>query len=213
QVKTDQTLTAEVAYAIYSDEDWVATLRKCANRLCERLQAERFIVLLYDADQEIFEICFQSQPQNRRPIATPLETLNEVDWQMLQRSTEAVGVENLDDDLKLMAWREVFLEHGVQSLLVCSTAIGRPLEGLLVISQESARTWNRAERELLRVVSQQIGLILRQWQLQRQIEQQQKVHQTIQWGLTTMQQTQQLERLERALYSTFLKSCRCRWWR
>ncbi|MBD1869171.1 GAF domain-containing protein [Cyanobacteria bacterium FACHB-471] len=198
QVKTDQTLTAEVAYAIYSDEDWVSTLRKCANRLCERLQAERFIVLLYDADQEIFEICFQSQPQNRRPFSAPLEALNEVDWQMLQRSTEAVGVENLDDDLKLMAWREVLLEQGVQSLLVCSTAIGRPLEGLLVIGHESARTWNRAEREIIRVVSQQIGLILRQWQLQRQIEQQQKVHQTIQWGLTTMQQTQQLEQLERS---------------
>lgn len=198
QVKLDQALSAEISRAITSDDDWSKTLNTCAAQLCERLRTERFLVLLFDQDQENFEICYQSQPANRRPIALPLERLNDVDRQMLERSPEAVGVENLEEDLKLMAWREVFLSLGVRSLLVCSTAIGRPLEGLVVIGHESTRTWNRAERELIRTVSQQIGLILHQWQLQRELEQQQSVYQSIQWGLSTMQQAQQIDQLEQA---------------
>jgi GAF domain-containing protein len=198
RVKQDQALTAEISHAIYSDDDWKATLKKCAEQLCQRLRAERFLVLLYDRDLERFEICYQSQPASRRSVGAYLEGLNQVDWQMLERSTEAVGVENLAEDLKLMAWREAFLELEVQSILVCSTSIGHPLEGLVVVGHEATRTWNRAERDILRVVSQQVGVILHQWQLQRQTDQQQKTHQTIQWGLTTMQQTHQLDHLERS---------------
>ncbi|MDX2216336.1 MAG: GAF domain-containing protein [Oculatellaceae cyanobacterium bins.114] len=198
QVKLDQALTSEVSHAIFSDEDWHKTLKKAAERVCQRLSAERFLIVLYDHDQEKFEVCYQNHPSHRRPLPLQIEGLNSVDWQMLERSTEAVGVENLEEDLKLMAWREIFLDAGVRSLLVCSTAIGQALEGVVVIGHENSRTWSRAERELIRVVSQQIGLILHQWQLQRQTEQQQKVNQTIQWGLTTMQQTHELESLERA---------------
>ncbi|MBD2464349.1 GAF domain-containing protein [Oscillatoria sp. FACHB-1407] len=198
QVKLDQALTSEVSHAIFSDEDWSKTLQKASERVCQRLGAERFLILLYDQDQEKFEVCYQNHPSHRRPLPPQIEGLNSVDWQMLERSTEAVGVENLEEDLKLMAWREVFLDAGVRSLLVCSTAMGHSLEGLLVIAHENSRTWSRAERDLIRIVSQQIGLILHQWQLQRQTEQQQKVNQTIQWGLTTMQQTHELESLERA---------------
>lgn len=198
QTRLDQALTAEITHAIYSDEDWKTTLKNCADKLCQRLRAERFLVLLYDRDQEKFEICYQSQPANRRPVTSPLNMLNDVDWQMLERSTEAVGIENLDEDLKLMAWQDVFLELGVRSLLVCSTSIGHPLEGLIVIAHEATRTWSRPERDLLRIVSQQLGLLLHQWQLQRQTEQQQKISQTVQWGMTTIQQTYQPDKLERS---------------
>ena len=198
QVKLDQILTAEVTRALYSEEDWKATLQKCADQVCQRLSTERFLVLLYDKDPKKFEICYQQQPKQRRPIAQSLEDLNPVDWQMLERSTEAVAVENLETDLKLMAWRQVFLESEVRSLLVCSTSMGKSIEGLVVLGHETTRSWSRAERDLLRVVSQQIGLLLHQFQLQRQTDRLQKNYQAVQWGLTTMQQTHQLDRLEQA---------------
>lgn len=198
QVKQDQALTGEIARSIYSEEDWKTTLKMSADELCKRLRAERFMVLLYDQDQSRFDIAYQSQPANRRTIAPTLDNLDDTDWKLLEKSTEAVGVENLDGDLKLLAWRDRFLELGVRALLVCNTAIGHPLEGLVVICHETPRTWNRTERELVRIVAQQIGLILHQWQLQKQTEQQQKTNQTIQWGLTMIQQTHQLEALERS---------------
>ncbi|MGG6293143.1 GAF domain-containing protein [Leptolyngbya sp. AN02str] len=198
QVKQDQALSSDITRAIFSDEDWQTTIRNAAETVCKRLRADWFMVLLYDPEQEQFNICYQRQPAGRRPIAHALAGLNQVDWQMLERSTNPVAIENLEEDLKLMAWRQVLLDAGVRSLLVCSTAIGHPLEGLLVIGHDTARTWNHSERDVLRVVSQQVGVILHQWQLQKQAEQQQSLNQTIQWGLNAMQQTQSLEALERS---------------
>jgi GAF domain-containing protein len=198
QVKLDQALTAEVAQALYSEADWQAALKRCAEQVCKRLQVSRFLVLMYEKDRSVFEICYQTQPNNRRPIATLLDNLNPVDWQMLERSTEAIGIENLDDDLKLMAWRQAFLSLEVRSVMVCSTAIGQALEGVIIVGHELPRSWNRAERELLKVVSQQVGLLTHQRHLQHQTDQLHKTYQTVQWGLTSMQQMHQLESLERA---------------
>ncbi|MBW4519340.1 MAG: GAF domain-containing protein [Scytolyngbya sp. HA4215-MV1] len=198
QAKLDQVLTAEIARAIYGDDDWKNTLKNCADNLCKRLQAERFVVLLHNKDQNHFEVCYQSQPNNRRLLPTGLEPLNQSDWELLERTLETVSIENLDDDLRLLAWRHLLLESGVRSLLLCNTSLDQPLEGVLMICHEAPRSWSRVERDLVKVVSQQIGLMLHQWQLQRQTEQQQKIYQTIQWGLTSIQQSHQVDRLEQS---------------
>jgi GAF domain-containing protein len=198
QVKNDQALTAELTHAIYSEDDWTKTLQDCAHRLRDRLNIQWFLVLLYSPDQERFDVCYQYQAEHCPSLPGFLERLNQVDWQMLERSSEPVSIENLVDDLKLMAWRDVLLTSGIQSLLVCNTTDSKPLEGLVLVGNESTRTWTRDERELLRIVSRQIGLILHQWELQRQTEQHQKAYQTIQWGLAAMQQIHDLEQLEQA---------------
>lgn len=198
QIRLDQVLTAEIASAIYNEEDWKSTLKMSADQVCKRLRAERFLVLSYDKDLGRFEISYQTQPANRRPFATPLDALSDADWNLLKSSTTPIGIENLDGDLRLLAWRDRLLELGVRSLLLCNTSLGHAPEGLVVICHETPRTWDRIERDLVRVVSQQVGLILHQWQLQKQNDQQQKINQTIQWGLTTIQQTHQLEQLERS---------------
>jgi len=198
QAKTDQALTAEIAQAVFSDADWEATLKRAAQVIGQRLRASYFLLLLYDPDQEMFNVKFQQLPSTRHTFPSQLNSLNPVDWQMLERSLEAVGIENLEDDLKLMAWRTALLNAGMQSLLVCSSAPGRPIEALVLVGQEHARTWNRPEREVLKVVSQQLGITLHQWQLQHQAEQQNKVTQMIQWGINALQQTPVLDALERA---------------
>lgn len=196
QVKLDQALTAEVSHALYSEADWQNAMKRCAEQVCQRLQVSRFLVLLYDKDLKQFEICFQHQPHNRRPIVSPLEHLNPVDWQLIERSTEAIGIENLEDDLKLLAWRQAFLDLNVRSLIACSTSTHNPLEAVVLIAHETSRSWHKVERELLRVVSQQIGLLLHQLHLQRQTDQLHKIYHSVQWGFTNMQQMHQLEGLE-----------------
>lgn len=205
QVKRDQALTAELTRSIYSEEDWIKTLQDCAHRLSDRLNIQWFLVLLYSPDQERFDVCYQYQAEHCPALPGSLERLNQVDWQMLERSIEAVSIENLIDDLKLMAWRDVFLTSGIQALLVCNTTDSKPLEGLVLVGHESTRTWTRDERELMGVVSRQIGLILHQWELQRQTEQHQKAYQTIQWGLAAMQQIHDLDQLEQAAMEQIAK--------
>ncbi len=198
QIRTDRELVSEIARSIYDEDDWKNTLKQTADQLCKRLKAERFLVLLYDRDLNGYETCYQSHPANRRPLTTLLDDLSDADRKLLKRTEEAIGIENLGGDLKLVSWRDRLLELGIKSLILCNTAIGQEPEGILVICHEAPRSWNRAERELVRVVSQQLGLILHQWQLQRETEQQQMIHQTVQWGLTAMQQTQDLDHLQQA---------------
>jgi GAF domain-containing protein len=198
QIKLDQSLTAEIAYSIYSQSDWKVTLKTAAELLGKRLKTERFVVLIYDSEQERFDICYQSHAKNRRALAQKIPTLSDIDWQLAERSATAITIENLEEDLRLGTWRETLLEMGVRSLIASSCAPGQPLEGLVMVCHDATRSWSQAEADLVRSVAQQIGMILRQWQLQKQNEQQQKIYQTIQWGLNTMQQTPQLEALERS---------------
>ncbi len=198
QTKLDQVLTAQIAHAIYSADDWKVTLKNAAEILGKRLKTDRFLVLAYDHEVDQFEVCYQSHPNNRRPLSSVLKRLTQLDWQMLERTLAVIPIENLEEDLRLGAWRDLLLELGVRSLLVCNTAIGQTLEGVVLVCHDASRSWSSSECELTQVVAQQIGLILRQWQLQKQNDQQQKVYQTIQWGLTAIQQTQQLELLERS---------------
>jgi GAF domain-containing protein len=198
QTKLDQALTAEIAHSIYSRGDWKVTLKTAAELLNKRLKTERFIVLLYDSEQEYFNVCYQSHLKNRRALSSTLPTLNQMDWQWVEQEAEAITIENLEEDLHLSAWREGLMEMGVRSLIAASCAPAEPLEGLIVVCHDGPRAWSQLERELVRSVAQQIGMILRQWQLQKQNEQQQNIYETVQWGLTTMQQTHQLDLLERA---------------
>ncbi len=213
QTKQDQILTAELARAIASEQDWLSSLKTCADNLSHRLQQARFLVLLFDSDSGKFEICYQNHPANRQPlgaslrhgkeshssplnqdsgaIAHYLPALNEVDWQFLS-NTESLEIEDLTADLKLVSWREGLLEAGVRSLLISRTSSEGQIEGLLAFGYETPRTWTHAERELIRVVSQQIGLIIHQWQLQRQVLSQQKIFQSLQWGISTLASAQPL---------------------
>ena len=196
QVKLDQDLVVELSRALYSEEDWQNSLKKCAEQLCQRFKAERFLVLLYNKDLKKFGVAYRTQLPGKRRSTPDLEMLDPVDWQMLERSVEPIALENLDDELKLRAWRKLFLELGMRSLLVCSTSVGKPLEGLVIVGDAATRSWSSVERDLFQTVSQQIGLLTHQIQLQRQTDQLQKNYQAVQWGLTTLRQTQDLERLE-----------------
>ena len=198
QIKLDQALTSKIAQAIYTTSDGTSALQNAATLLNQRLKVDRVLTLMYDADHNAFAVCCQTQPKYKRPLPDWFATLSPIDWQMLEKQSSAIAIENLEDDLRFAAWRTLLLEMGVRSLLVCNTAPGQSIEGLLILANETPRSWNQPEAELTKTVAQQVGIVLRQWRLQQQTDQQQKVHQTIQWGLSTIQQTQHLDLLEKS---------------
>ncbi len=162
----------------------------CAKKVLARLTATRFLLLQYDPEQNNYQFIYQSQPQNRRPLTFSLNILKELDGQLLQRSTEAVEIENLDEDLRFFNWRPSLLESGVRSLLICKCTNGTIPAALLVITHETYRSWTTLEKELLWAVSQQIGVIVRQWQLHNRTTQQQKTSQAFEQCLNILTQTQ-----------------------
>ena len=214
QAELDRDLTAGIARAIYSDADWETTLKNTASQLCERLNCEYFLLLLYEEEQDRFEIVCQNLPRNRRAVPSPLKALDLGDLRLLEDSGEALAIENWEEDERLAAWREVLTEAGVRSLLVLNTRgkkskgrtsreegehlnlksqIPNPksIEGLLVIGHSATRNWSRSERELVQVVSQQLGLILHQWQQSSELDKYQQFYRGLKSGLAVLQVPQE----------------------
>ncbi|MHC5614174.1 MAG: GAF domain-containing protein [Nostoc sp.] len=190
QIQEDAQLTSQVAQGIYSEHDLQDTLHSCAKKVLARLTATRFLLLQYDSEQNNYQFIYQNQPHNRRLLTFTLDTLKELDGQLLQRSTQAVEIQNLDEDLRFFNWRPLLLENGVRALLVCKCTHEHIPGALLVITHESHHSWTTLEKELLWAVSQQIGVIIRQWQLHNRTTQQQKVSQAFEQCIRILTQSQ-----------------------
>ncbi|MBE9199802.1 MULTISPECIES: GAF domain-containing protein [unclassified Nodularia (in: cyanobacteria)] len=191
QIQDDTQLTSQVAQAIYHKDEFNEILRTCATKVLARLAATRFLLLQYDADQNNYQIIYQSQPHNRRPLTFALNDLAEVDNSLLKNVKAAVEVEKLDEDLRFFNWRHPLIEHGVRSQLICNCTQGHAPTVLVLLTHETHRTWSTLEKELLWVVSQQIGVIVQQWQLQIDNKQQRKVLFSIQQCLTAIEHSDQ----------------------
>ena len=193
----DLQLLTGIVRSIQTDADWRKTLEMCGDTLCQQFAAQHFIVLSHDAERDGYNVAFQKVGTARKRLSLVWASLDEVDWQMLERSSEAIAINDLGNDLKLVAWRENFAALQMQSLLACNVSPGNAPEGVILLLDQSPRHWTKAESQLLQKVSQQIGLILHQWQLQRQTDRQENLHGSIQWGLKTLQETFQPEQLEK----------------
>jgi len=198
QSDADVQLLTGLVRSIQNDTDWYQTLETCGKDVCQKLGAQQFLVLLHDAERGGYNVVFRKILASRKRLPSAWPTLDEVDWQMLESSETAIAINDLTNDLKLLAWRENFQTLETQSLLACNVAPGNAPEGIVVVASQSPRQWTPAEAQLLQKIARQIGLILRQWQLQRQTDQQEDLYSSIQWGLRTLQQTFHLEKLEEA---------------
>lgn len=198
ETRGHQELTTGIVQGIYSDLDWRRILEACSARLCEQLSVHHFLVLLFDRDLGDYELCFQGQRGSPQGVSMTWPALDDVDWQMLERCEGAVAIEDTEHDLKLMAWRTLLQSLGAMSLIACNVSPGNAPEGVVIVVDRKKRQWNASELSLVETVSRQIGLILHQWQLQRQMDQQEHIYESIQWGLHALQQNFKLEDLERA---------------
>ncbi|MEO0540940.1 MAG: GAF domain-containing protein [Cyanobacteria bacterium P01_A01_bin.105] len=197
QIKANQVLTAGLAQSIHSDSDWQEVLSLCADQLFDQLAIENLVVLRPDLERGGFESGFQSHRGQGKPAVRPdWRPLHDLDWQLLEQSVSPICIENLEDDLKLVVWRPRFLEMGAKSVMACNVTPGRAPEGVIVVTTGTSRRWSQTDRDLLQAVSQQVGLLLHQWQLQRQADQQTQLHETMQWGLRNLQRVFQASQLE-----------------
>ncbi|MDX1978348.1 MAG: GAF domain-containing protein [Pseudanabaenaceae cyanobacterium bins.68] len=195
RIASDQLLTSGIAKAVFADSDWEESLTIAAEQLCQRLGTERFWLSVYNKDTHSFDINFQYHPKNRRSLPRSLGELSEVDWKMMEQSLETIAIENLDNDYKFLSWRPTLTDLDMKALMVCSTNLGKKLEGILAIGHETARTWAKPEREMLKAVAQQVGLLLHQAQLQKETDERLRIYQAIQFGLVAIQQAAGLDSL------------------
>jgi GAF domain-containing protein/signal transduction histidine kinase len=196
QSQLDNGLITNISQSLYSKADWRQTVTRTAELLSKRLKSDRLLVILHNPETSEFDICYQTHPRNRRPTAAQLTPLSELDHQLLERQTATVTIENWEEDLRFVAWRQPLLDLGIKSSMICSTSPGQTLEGVLLIGNETSRSWTQAEANLFQIAAQQLGLILHQWQLQRQQQQTQSLQTTLQQSIERMQSFSRVDELE-----------------
>lgn len=136
-----------------------AALKECATLLCGRLEATLFLVL-QEEDNGQFSVVFQPPSLKRLPIKV-LAPLNPNDRKLIIASTEAVMIEDLEQDLRLMEWRRVLSQLGGRSLLITKTRLPDDSKlSLLIVGHGTPRTWSYRARDLTSIVAQQIHLLL-----------------------------------------------------
>ncbi|MFM6192644.1 GAF domain-containing protein [Planktothrix sp.] len=206
QIELDQSLTAKVTRAIVDDHDWQFSLKTTAHLLCQRLNTGRFLLIKYQDDIDKFEIIYQHYPLTRMAIPSPLNSLSYKDLESLKNPNEILVVENCEEDDQLKAWRNQLRDAGVRSLILCpvndsimtrKTSSDSGPQEFLLIAHEAPRTWDRAEQELVKIVSQQLSVILHQWQLNQQIKFQEKFNQILEDCFSIQKKTDQLQPLEK----------------
>ncbi|MEM6252478.1 MAG: GAF domain-containing protein [Cyanobacteria bacterium P01_D01_bin.156] len=197
-LEANHQLSAGIAQSIYGARDWQSVMARCAEQLIATLEIDGLLVLVPDIECSGFEVGYQHHSHQSKPTQDTWRSLHDVDWQLLTRQTAPICIENLDDDLKLRAWRPQFLQMGMQATMVCNLSPGQSPEGILVVTDTNTRRWNHDEQSLLQSVGRQIGLVLHQWFLQRQAQQQSQMNDTMQWGLRNLQRTFDVTQLEQA---------------
>jgi len=188
QIQDDTQLTSQITQIIDDEHDFNQILSIRATKVLARLAATRFILLQFNYEQNNYQIIYQSQPPHRRPLKLTLHDLPEVDSSLLTNAEGSVEVERLDQDLRFFIWRPLLVENGVRSLLICNCTQGVTPRLLLLITHETYRNWSTSEKELLWTVSQQIGVLVQQWQLHSDYDHQKRMLYSIQQCLGIIRQ-------------------------
>ena len=196
RAKSDYLFSAGVTRSIHSDRDWQHVLGLCVEQLAARIGTEQLVVLRANLDKGGFDQCYRTGVGVGRD--EHWRSLDTVDEQMLKRAHSPVSVESLDNELKFSPWMSKIQAMKAKSLLVSNTSPGQTPEGVVMILDKTERRWSQAERELVQALSNQIGLILHQWQLQRQADQQTHLQESFQWGMRSLQRLTKLEALDSA---------------
>lgn len=190
RARSDRDLTASITRAILSNSHWRQALKTTADSINQRLGA-KFFLLLERSPGGKFEPLYQNFPANAILKASFLNPLTKEDLNLLEGESSVVAIENLQQDKRLNTWRKDLWNLGMRSLLACQTgmAADQPSQGILIVGGTTARTWNRSDRELVGIVSLQLGLILHFGKYERILHEKEQYLEYLNSGLTVFEPT------------------------
>lgn len=197
EARSDRDLTASITKTIFNNSDWEQTLKTIADILSQRL-GTKFLLLLERSPKGQFEAIYHNFLPQTSLKPDFLNPLSQEELKLLEGEEGVVAIDNLQQDKRLKTWRKELWNLGMRGILASKTgmtattskeenATGGTGEGVLVLGSEAGRTWNKSDRELVGVISQQLGLILYQCQHERVLKRQKDIGDALQLGLTILQ--------------------------
>ena len=188
-MKANHRLTAGLVQSIHSVRDWQSVMAGCAEQLSQAINIDGLLVLLPDPDQGGFDVSYQYHGSRSRPTVRAWPSLPPIDWQLLENSADPICIEQLEHNLKLSPWLPQLHQMGTKAAMVYNLSPQKVPEGILIVTSRDSRRWSQSDQRLIRSVGLQVGMVLHQWTLQQQSQQQSQIYDTLQWGLRNLQHT------------------------
>ncbi|NJN61811.1 MAG: GAF domain-containing sensor histidine kinase [Coleofasciculaceae cyanobacterium RL_1_1] len=195
-----------------------------ADQICTHLGVQQVAMLQLDPTQDAFIVAFQRSPTGAIP--SPLPTLSLIDYQLLERNTQAIALDDITFslggdmnaavsgssrqnhalDVRFSAWQPHFAAAGWSAIALHNVHPGQPPEFLIVVGHPQPCPWLGQTLRLLEWTGQQIAIQIDQVQSDRSNRDLQTALTTITRGLSSLQQRSIGETPERNLIKQV-----CRW--
>ena len=194
-----------------------------AEQLCTHLAIKQIAILQLDPTLNAFVVVFQRSPDGA--IASPLPGLSVIDYQLLERSTQAIALDDLTHrlsevsanlnpnlnpslnpkanrptpnlDLRFSPWQPHFAAAGWNAIALCNIHPGKPPEFLVVIGQAQPQCWPEQTLALLDWTGQQVAAQVDRAELDRTNQQLHTALTTLARGFSELQQAETTNTAER----------------
>lgn len=180
-------------------QDWPQMRKQMMEQVCLHLQTQWMVVLQHDSNTGQFRILDQVHPPKLQPPTAPFPALSDVDWNMLRRSEQAIAIDTLADDFRLLTWRPTLDALGVQALLLSADPA---MDFMLLLGRTAPNGWTAADVDCLDQVCRAFQAGQQRHQLQIEHQQHRSLNTLVQQGLTAQMQARKPRALmEKALHS------------
>ncbi|PZD72004.1 hypothetical protein C1752_03944 [Acaryochloris thomasi RCC1774] len=169
-------LIFQTLQSVAQSQDWTQTQQQIMEQVCLHLQSQWMAVLSPDPRTGQFQIVQQIHTPKLKPSTDPFQPLSEVDRNMIRRSEQAIAIDNLTDDLRLLAWKPKIDALGIKALLLSHTTQDQQLDQILLLGGLTPRSWTTADCDLLDRVGQALNAGRQQHRLQVENQQQKRLN-------------------------------------
>jgi GAF domain-containing protein len=170
-------------------QQWDKALLHCLELLGIQLAVRWAAVITYQAEDQDFRCRAQFSHKKKQPLPDRLPALSEVDTKMLGRMSDTLSVQSLEQDLRLMAWRQPLADRGVQSFLMLKLDSNAKIGSFLLLATDLPKTWTLEEIGAAEQVAQPLGQALSQREQWLNDAVQGQFMNSLNQGLQTVQRT------------------------
>jgi GAF domain-containing protein len=176
-------------------DHWEQTLQQCLEQVGVQFAVRWAAIFHHNPEEQTFECRSQFNQKKKQPFPTLLPDVSAVDAKLLSRLSAPLAVPSLAEDLRLLAWRRIFTEIGMDSYILVRTGQQNGLGEFLLLGSDLPRTWTDHECETVVPIAQAVGQAIVRRNQGVFTQQQQQLMTVLTQGLGRLQQAQKVESL------------------
>lgn len=169
--------------------EWNKLLANWLFNLGKHLQCKWAILLQFKPEQNQFEIEVL-QAMGRRSMmdpSIPFPALSEVDQSLLSRSENAIALIDIAEDLRFLAWRDIFLNLGLKSALIVRAAPRKSMDHVLIFGHDHPRDWPHPHQEQAHKLGQNFATTLEKRDIHLAMMQEKRLLDVFKTGILKLQ--------------------------